>query len=208
MPSREQKVTFLGWPRLSENRLQTVGVAVRGSSLKRRLFLIVSLLSCTRHLHEQEKQKTKTKGNDKYKRHTVKVKESESRSVVSDSVSPWTHSPWPSPVQNTAVGSLSRLQGTFPTPGSNLGLLHCRQILYQLSHKGKPWTVVCQAPLSMEFSRQEYWSGLPFPSTGDLPNPGIKPGSPALQADSLPSEPPGKPLNELTMSSHNIQSTA
>ena len=50
-----------------------------------------------------------------------------------------------------------------------------------------------QAPLSMGFSRQEYWSGLPFPSPGDLPNPGIKPGSPALQADSLLSEPSGKP---------------
>ena len=49
-----------------------------------------------------------------------------------------------------------------------------------------------QASLSMEFSRQEYWSGLPFPSLGDLPNPEIKPGSPAFQADSLPSEPPGK----------------
>ena len=47
-----------------------------------------------------------------------------------------------------------------------------------------PWTVACQAPLSMGFSRQEYWSGLPFTSLGDLPNPGIKPGSPALQADS------------------------
>ena len=51
-----------------------------------------------------------------------------------------------------------------------------------------------QAPLSREFSRQEYWSGLSFPSPGYLPNPGIEPGSPALQADSLPSEPPGKPL--------------
>ena len=56
-----------------------------------------------------------------------------------------------------------------------------------------PWTVARQAPLSMGFSRQEYWSGLPFPSPGDLPNPGIKPGSPALQADTLSSEPPGKP---------------
>ena len=56
-----------------------------------------------------------------------------------------------------------------------------------------PWTVAYQAPPSMEFSRQEYWSGLPFPSPGDLPNPGIEPGSPALQADALPSEPPGKP---------------
>ena len=49
-----------------------------------------------------------------------------------------------------------------------------------------PWTVVCQAPLSMGFSRQDYWSGLPFPSTGDLPHPGIETKSPALQADSLP----------------------
>ena len=55
-----------------------------------------------------------------------------------------------------------------------------------------PWTVACQALLSMGFSRQEYWSGLPFPSPGDLPDPGIKPGSPVLQADSLLSEPPGK----------------
>ena len=54
-------------------------------------------------------------------------------------------------------------------------------------------TVSCQAPLSVEFSRQEHWSGLPFPSPGDLPNPGIKPRSPALQADSLPMEPPGEP---------------
>ena len=57
-----------------------------------------------------------------------------------------------------------------------------------------PWTVAYQAPPSMEFSRQEYWSELPFPSLGDLPDPGIEPGSPALQADALPSEPPGKPL--------------
>ena len=51
-----------------------------------------------------------------------------------------------------------------------------------------------QAPLSMGFSRQEYWSGLPFPSPGALPDPGIKPGSPGLPADALPSEPPGKLL--------------
>ena len=51
-----------------------------------------------------------------------------------------------------------------------------------------PWTTACQAPLSMGFSRQEYWSGLPFPSSGDLPDPGVKPGSPALQTDSLPTE--------------------
>ena len=56
------------------------------------------------------------------------------------------------------------------------------------------WTVARQAPLFMGFSRQEYWSGLPFPSPGVLPDPRIEPGSPALQADSLPSEPPGKLL--------------
>ena len=55
-----------------------------------------------------------------------------------------------------------------------------------------PWTVAYQAPPSLGFSRQEYWSGLPFPSPGYLPNPGIEPGSPVLQADALPSEPPGK----------------
>ena len=54
-----------------------------------------------------------------------------------------------------------------------------------------PSTVACQAPLSTGFSRQEYWSGLPFPSPGGFPNPEIKPGSPVLQADSLLSEPPG-----------------
>ena len=55
-----------------------------------------------------------------------------------------------------------------------------------------PWTVVYQAPPSMGFSRQECWSRVPLPSPGDLPDPGIEAGSPALQADALPSEPPGE----------------
>ena len=55
------------------------------------------------------------------------------------------------------------------------------------------WTVTPQAPLTMGSSRQEHWRGLPCPSPGDLPDPGIEPGSPALQAESLPSEPPAKP---------------
>ena len=59
-----------------------------------------------------------------------------------------------------------------------------------------PQTVAHQTPLSMGFSRQEYWSGLPFPSLGDLPNPGTEPESATLQADSLPSEPLGKPLRD------------
>ena len=62
-----------------------------------------------------------------------------------------------------------------------------------------PWTVAYQALPSMGFSRQEYWSGLPFPCPGDLPNPGIKPGFPALQTDALPSEPPGKLLPKGSM---------
>ena len=64
-----------------------------------------------------------------------------------------------------------------------------------MSDSATPWTLAVQAPLSMEFSRQETWSGLPFPSPGDLPDSGIEPGSPALSADSLPSEPPGKAIS-------------
>ena len=61
-----------------------------------------------------------------------------------------------------------------------------------------PWTVACQTPLSMGFSRQEYWSGLPFPSSGDPPNPATEPGSPALQAGSLPTGLRGH-LNDLSL---------
>ena len=94
-----------------------------------------------------------------------------------------------SPGQNTGVGSLSLLQGIFSTQRSNPGLPHCRRILYQLSHKGSPirfshgqlfatlWTVSHQAPLTMGFSRQGHWSGLPYPPPGDLPNPRIEPTS-------------------------------
>ena len=60
-----------------------------------------------------------------------------------------------------------------------------------------------QAPLSMGFSRQEYWSGLPFPYPGDLPDPGIEPRSLALQADGLTSEPPGKPFPYLELHYYN-----
>ena len=71
--------------------------------------------------------------------------------------------------------------------------MHCEQYGDSLVPKSCPtlvttWTVACRAPLSMGFSRQEYWSGLPFPSPGDLPDPGIEPKSPALQTDSLPTE--------------------
>ena len=76
---------------------------------------------------------------------------------------------------------------------------------------GTPWTVACQAPLSMGFSRQEYWNGLPFPPRGDLPNSETELGSPASQADSLPSEPSNIKLKirkniDLIMSHTNTQS--
>ena len=82
-----------------------------------------------------------------------------------------------SPGKNTVVGCLALLQGIFPTQGSNSGLPHCRRILYHLSHQGSP--------------RILEWVASPSP--GDLSNPGIKPGSPELQLDSLPAELPGTP---------------
>ena len=71
------------------------------------------------------------------------------------------------------------------------------------------WTLAYQASQSMGFSRQEYWSGLLFASPGDFPNPGIEPGSPALQADTLPTEPPGKPKlqRQVKYISNNSKST-
>ena len=66
---------------------------------------------------------------------------------------------------------------------------------HESQHARPPWLLHPWAPPSIGFSRQEYWSGLPFPSPGDLPDPGIKPESPALQADSLPTELRGKPIS-------------
>ena len=86
----------------------------------------------------------------------------------------------------------------YPQGVSSLQNSTCFQLaseLKSLSHVrlfATPWTVAYQAPPSLEFSRHEYWSGLPFPSPEDLPDPEIKPGSPALQADAIPSEPPGE----------------
>ena len=74
-------------------------------------------------------------------------------------------------------------------------------VVQSLSHAQlfvTPWTATCQAPLSMGFSRQDCWSGVPFPSPGDLLNPGIEPWSPALQGDALPSELLGKPKDLIT----------
>ena len=76
-----------------------------------------------------------------------------------------------------------------------------------MSDSATPWTVAYQAPPSMGFSRQECWSGLPFPSLGDLPDPGIEPRSPTLQADALPSEPPWKPkVNVAAAAAKSLQS--
>ena len=112
----------------------------------------------------------------------IEASESESHSVVSNSLRPHRlYSPWNSPGQNTRVGSHSLLQGIFPTQGLKRGLPHCRQILYQLSHKGSPRILEWQ----------------PIPSPVDLPDPGIEPESPTLQANSLPTELSGQPSEEV-----------
>ena len=91
------------------------------------------------------------------------------------------HGPWNSPGQNTGVGSCSPFQGIFPTQAWNPGLLHCRRILYQLSHKGSKTTLE--------------WVAYPF-SRGSS-RPGIELVSPALRVDSLPTELSGKPMQEI-----------
>ena len=99
--------------------------------------------------------------------------ESESHFMVSDSLRPHgLYNPWNSPGQNTKVGSLSLLRGIIPTQVSNPGLPHCRQILYQLSHKGSPRTLEWVTyPFSSRSCQSRNWTG-----------------SPALQVDSLPTE--------------------
>ena len=144
-------------------------------------------------------------------------RESERRSLsqVQLFVIPWTVAhqiplSWNSPGRNTGVGCHFILQ-------VNPGLLRCRQILYHPNHQGgsacRGLTVfgdgdlqevkvkvthscqtLCSPMQSMQFCRPEYWSGEPFPSPGDLPNPGIELRSPTLQVDSLPAELLGKPL--------------
>ena len=71
----------------------------------------------------------------------------------------------------------------------------CVVLFFREDSFATPWTVAHRAPLSMGFSSQEYWSGLPFPSPGDVPDPGIKPTSPALQADSFPLSHQGSPVS-------------
>ena len=83
----------------------------------------------------------------------------------------------------------------------------CAQLLNHVQPFATPWTVAHQAPLSLGFSRQEYWSGLPFLTSGDLPDPGIEPtsfGSPALAAGSLSLEPSGKFHKKYTLSAFSL----
>ena len=91
----------------------------------------------------------------------------------------WSHSSGP---------GMERLMGLCSVFVELIFLLSCVSRSVMSNSFASSWTIANQAPLSMGFSRQEYWSGLPFPTPGDLPNPGIKPRSPALQADSLLSE--------------------
>ena len=107
------------------------------------------------------------------KNHHIQAEsESDSHSVVSNSL--WPHglySPWNSPGQNTGVGSLSLLQGIFPTQGSNPGLLHCKWILYQLSHKGSPrileWVTY---PFSRGSSQPRNWTEVSYIAGGFFTN--------------------------------------
>ena len=93
-------------------------------------------------------------------------------------------------------GSLSQLSSSSCTTCIPMGVFVVVQLLSHVWLFENSWTIAHQAPLSMVFSRQENWSVLPFPSPGNLPDPEIEPESPALQADSLPSEPQGKPKIE------------
>ena len=134
--------------------------------------------------------------------------------------------PWDSPGKNAGVGCQALLRGSLRTQGLSLhlsrplrwqtgplplvppgrpkmppGATECLEgkgvTLRRVRLFVTPWTVARQAPLSMEFSRQEHWSGLPFPSPGDLSDPAIGPRSPTLQAGSLPSDPPGKTMSAI-----------
>ena len=92
------------------------------------------------------------------------------------------------------MGCHFHLYRIFPTQGSNPDLPHCRQTLYRLSHLCDPVDCSPPVPLSMGFLRQEYWNRLPFPSSGDLPDPGIEFMSPALAGNFFTTEQPQKPI--------------
>ena len=110
----------------------------------------------------------------------------------------------PGPIQSVPHSFLSNFISYNSSPShSLLTYWPCSEKVKSLSHvrfSVTPWTVAHQTPQPMGFSRQEYWSRLPFPSPGDLSDPGIEPKSPTLQADALPSEPAGKPWSSNTPS--------
>ena len=118
----------------------------------------------------------------------------------------WSGLPFPSPgnlpdrrIELSSLTASALAGGFFTTKLSGKPMKVKVKSLSRVRLFVTPWTVAHQAPPFMGFSRQEYWSGLPFPSPGDLPDPGIKPRSPALQADALTSEPPGKPIERLQL---------
>ena len=101
-------------------------------------------------------------------------------------------------VDTGSSGVSTKLEGIVCFPDGSVVKKVKVKLLSCVRLSATPWIVAHQAPPSMGFSRQEYWSGLPFPSSGDLSNPGIEPRSPALWADALPSKPPGKLPNQET----------
>ena len=110
----------------------------------------------------------------------------------------------PRGLQSGVTEHMCRLSGSDDSENENICLFCVSWVSASASHSvvpdsATPWTAVHQAPLSMRFSRLQYWSGLRFPSPGDLPTPGIEPGSPALQARTLPTELQGKPRRTVTM---------
>ena len=100
----------------------------------------------------------------------------------------------PNPGIKPASHVSPELADVFLTASTTWEILHIflKKLHSRVSLFVTPWTVDHQAPLSLGFPRQEHWGWLPFPSARDLPDPVIEPGSPALQGDSLPSEPPGR----------------
>ena len=125
------------------------------------------------------------------------------RNILTSSSGDWTglktshagHSVFQKPLQDVLLVPIQIAGSTSPVSDSQVFGGSCVYASHSVvSDSATPWIVACPAPLSMGFSRQEYWSGFPFPSPRDITNLRIKLGPPSLQAVSLPSEPPGKPV--------------
>ena len=111
----------------------------------------------------------------------------------------WNGLPFPSPgdLADPGIEPMSPAF-TIEPPGKTYTMMGSGSVAKWYSTLATPWTVACQAPLSMGLSRQEYWSGLPFPSPGDLADPGIEPLSPPLAGIFFITKLPGKPRNRRT----------